>query len=576
MKIKFQPVVLLAGLSLLLGSCYDDKGNYNYHEINDIVITTSEYSYTTPKEGMTNTVVIAPTITQTITTGTENLAYEWKRQTGTLSWEVVGHEPTYTLTVTSSDTQPIVLRLAVTDTNQDIITYEEITVKPIFKFNQSWFLLQDIDGQAVLGCVDGEGNAREATQDVYQRETGTSLTGSPIGLGMHNFLRTSAVTELDPNYDIMLGVFTSSNPYILKGATLENHKYDYWRLLYEKKVKGDRTADPQIMKGDRKNFVIVDAGKLWYALPDELALMYPIKLSDKLGGGDNYQVKGVGFASTSQCLIYDATGNRFLSYTNTALADGYNTRKLIATSGGSQDDRYLNENDNNRTDKIEPIEAGSVPNAFDPETAVPGGFVLDYMGKASGDHNLTILAIGHVGQQFSIFEFCPDALTNSFIEGMAVCNMSWNVASKGTPTTAADGKWQVTTSSYFERMFFYAAGNTVYRVDLTQSVPAVEAIYETDPEAGAIKLMKLKSDNEDIAYDVDSAGATQEIPTKEIIRHLGILQEDEAGNATLVEIHLTAAGEIEVDSQTQEQVVYKFDGGFKNVVDMLFSFRDEI
>ena len=563
MNIKIQSGLLLAALPLMLGGCYEDKGNYDYHEINDIVITTSEYSYTTPKEGMTNTVVIAPTITQTMTTGT-------------LSWEVVGHEPTYTLTVTSSDTQPIVLRLAVTDTTLDIITYEEITVKPIFKFNQSWFLLQNIDGQAVLGCVDGEGNARESTQDVYKRETGASLAGSPIGLGMHNFLRTSAVTELEPNYDIMLGVFTSSNPYILKGATLENHKYDYWRLLYEKKVKGDMTANPQIMKGDRKNFAIVDNGKLWYALPDELALMYPIKLSDKLGGGDNYQVKGVSFSSSSQCLIYDATGNRFLTYSNTALGEGYNTRKRIVNGGTSQYDAYLSESDANRTEKIEPIEAGSVPNAFDPETSVPSGFILDYMGKASGNHNLTTLAIGHVGQQFSIFEFCPDALTNSYIEGMAVCNQMWTVASQGTPTTASDGKWQVTTSSYFERMFFYAAGNTVYRVDLTQSVPAVEVVYETNPEDGAIKLMKLKSDNEDIAYNVDSTGATQEIPTKEIIRHLGILQEDTDGNATLVEIHLTAAGEVEVDPQTNEQVVYKFDGGFKNVVDMLFSFRDEI
>lgn len=567
--------MILAGMSLLLGSCYDDKGNYDYHEINDIVITTSEYSYTTPKEGMTNTVVITPTITQTITTGTENLAYEWKRQMSTLTWEVVGHEPTYTLTITSSDTQPIVLRLAVTDTDQDIITYEEITVKPIFKFNQSWFLLQDVDGQAVLGCVDGEGDAREISTDVYKRETGSSLTGAPVGLGMHNFLRTSVVTELDPNYEIVLGVFTSSQqPYILKGATLENHNYNYWRLLYEKRVKGDMTANPQIMKGSRKNFTIVDGGKLWYALPDELALMYPIKLSDKLGGGENYQVKGIGFSSTSQCLIYDATGNRFLSYTNTALSDGYNTRKQIVNGAGSQDDRYLNENDANRSAKIESIEAGSVPNAFDPETGVPGGFVLDYMGCASGDYNLTVMAIGHVGQQFTVFEFCPDVLTNSYIEGMAVCNAKWEVASKGTPTTVSDGRWQVTTSSYFERMFFYAAGNTIYRVDLTQSVPSVEVVYETAPEDGMIKLMKLKSDNEDVAYDVDSAGA--EIPTKEIIRHLGVLQEDSDGNATLLEIHLTAAGEIELNSETKEPVIYKFDGGFKHVVDILFSFRDEI
>ena len=43
-----------------------------------------------------------------------------------------------------------------------------------------------------------------------------------------------------------------------------------------------------------------------------------------------------------------------------------------------------------------------------------------------------------------------------------------------------------------------------------------------------------------------------------------------------MEIHLTAAGEVEINAETKEPVIYKFNGGFKNVVDMLFSFRDEI
>ena len=44
MNIKIQSGLLLAALPLMLGGCYEDKGNYDYHEINDIVITTSEYS----------------------------------------------------------------------------------------------------------------------------------------------------------------------------------------------------------------------------------------------------------------------------------------------------------------------------------------------------------------------------------------------------------------------------------------------------------------------------------------------------------------------------------------------------
>lgn len=570
-RVKFS--ILLVGLSLMLGSCYEDKGNYDYHEINDIVITTSEYTYTTPKEGKTNSVVIAPTITQTMTPGTANLAYEWKRQKGAIEWEVVGHDPTYTLVVSSSDTQPIVLRLAVTDLDQDIITYEEITVKPMFKFNQSWFLLQDIDGQAVLGCIDGEGESREVTKDVYERENGTKLTGKPVGLGMHNFLNTTPIKEGSRTYDVMLGVFTESQPYILKGATLENYSFNYWRLLYEKQINGEMTFDPQLMKGDRNNFVIVDDNKLWYAVPDELALMYPVELSTDLGGGYGYEAQGVGFASGIQCIVYDGLGHRFLNYNDTnAYTLGYETRKRIVEGGGSYNELYLDASDVNRQAKLEAIKS-SASNVFDPMTAVPGNYTLDYMGAGSVGTIETILAIGHSGQNFHIYEFYPEA--SSLDAGTAFCNGTWTVASQGTPTVSADGKWQVATSSYFKRMFFYAAGNAVYRVDLTQSVPAVEVIYETDPAAGPITLMKMKSDKEDIAYNVDQTGVNDDIPTKGIVHHLGILQQDDAGNATLVELHLTAAGEPELDAN-KEPVVYTFDGVFQNVVDMLFAFRDEI
>ena len=174
--------------SLWLASCYEDKSNYDYHEINDIEIVSSSYVYTTPPEGMTREILIEPTITQTMTSGSENLAYEWKRRVDGLSWSVVGHEATYKLVVTSNDTQDIYLRFAVTDTDQDIITYEEIVVRPIFAFNQCWFVLQNENDQAVLGSVDGEGAVRVVTHDIYKQETGRSFSGKPTGLGLHPFM----------------------------------------------------------------------------------------------------------------------------------------------------------------------------------------------------------------------------------------------------------------------------------------------------------------------------------------------------------------------------------------------------
>lgn len=43
-----------------------------------------------------------------------------------------------------------------------------------------------------------------------------------------------------------------------------------------------------------------------------------------------------------------------------------------------------------------------------------------------------------------------------------------------------------------------------------------------------------------------------------------------------MELLLTVAGEIERDRQTDQPIIYTFDGDFKHVVDFTFSFRETI
>lgn len=557
----------------LLASCYDDKGNYDYHEINDIEITTSEYSYTTPKEGMTGQVVIEPTITQTMTPGTENLAYEWKRQTGGVSWEVVGTDPTYTLVVTSDDKAAIYLRLSVTDTNQGITTYEEITVKPIAKFRQTWFLLQEIDGAAVLGSVDGSGSSRVVTADVYRQETGSPLTGKPVGLGMHNQYNT-AEYGIGEDYETLLGVFTDAKPYVLDGSTLEEHRLNYQRLLYEKKIKNDPTFDPQLMKGDKNNFPIIDAGKFWYSSPDEFALLFPIVLSDELGGGYDYKAAGIGFTTRSQCIIYDEQGNRFLRFLD-GEARGMlrNTRQSIVNGGGTNDQLYMDILNGTSAQakflqKITSMGEGkpSLPNVFDPDH-LASGFKLDWMGAAQGDYCETILVIGHVGQNFQIYEINAWALDDIDIgKNFPYCSNTWTFPVADAEAATTDGKIPAASSSRFERLMFYAAGNKIYRVNLSQTSPVSEAIYETASPEDRIKFLKFKSDNLNIAHlDGDAYVHTY------ITGDLGAVVEDAAGNARLVELPLTVAGEVDRDAE-KNPIVYEFKG-FEHVKDFIFSFR---
>lgn len=92
MKYKYYLLALLTGILFLTG-CYDDKGNYDYKEINDIVIDTVGFK-------MTYTVLqyeelqIDPTVAFTRNPIPEgNLSYEWYiYQPGkTATWKPVSH-----------------------------------------------------------------------------------------------------------------------------------------------------------------------------------------------------------------------------------------------------------------------------------------------------------------------------------------------------------------------------------------------------------------------------------------------------------------------------------------------------
>ena len=349
--------ILLFSFIIALPSCYQDLGNYEYKEINEIVITPGKYSFMPPAPGMTATVTIDPEVSQTMTEGTANLSYEWRRQVTAVSWETVCNDPVYNMEVTSADVSAINLIFAVTDTDLGITTYAEIPVIPEFAFSQTWFLLQNVNGQAVLGTVDGEGDTRGVNPDISTQISGLSLTGSPKGLGINPFRRSNSIFSGMASYEILLGVFTSDKPYILNGSTLAEHSLNYFRLLYGKTVSGDMTFSPELMDGQRNGFAIIDDGRLWYAVPDEYSLMYAVNISDELGG---YRAEDLCHYTRSQhLLLYDGLGNRFLRYSNVNdLGMGYSDRQSIVEGGSTEYETYLTGTRNNR-DVIESIGQGN-------------------------------------------------------------------------------------------------------------------------------------------------------------------------------------------------------------------------
>ena len=284
-------------------SCYKDLGSYDYEEINEIVITTDTYTYPL---GVSSTITIEPVVTQTLVQGTDNLAYEWKLQSGT-SWEVVGDGPVYELKIGPEDVQPYSFIFSVTDTGIGITTYAEITVNPVSAFDQSWFILQNVGGQAVLGSVGGEGDVDERAVSPVLEDV--SLSGTPRFLGIHPYMNLGVPTS--PDYVPLLGVFTSSDRYILNGFTmLPQSQLTYDRIVYGSKYAGEQNmpssaGEPQIMKGQRNGFAIVAGGIVWYAVPDQYALMYPVKLSSVQADMFDYEAGDIERALTHDVFQFN-------------------------------------------------------------------------------------------------------------------------------------------------------------------------------------------------------------------------------------------------------------------------------
>lgn len=569
MKTLYRLTLVLVSV-LSLGSCYKDLGNYDYREINEIIIETEPYSYAS---GSASTFTISPKVVQTMTEGTENLSYEWKQKITEVEWKVVGNGPEYEFSISAEDDQPFNFIFAVTDNNLGIVTYAEITVNPVSAFDQCWFLLQNIGGKAVLGSVSGDRDL--AGRPVTAVIAGVDLAGAPEFLGVYPYMNKGVPAS--PNYVPLLGVFTSDNQYILNGFTLlPDPELTYDRIVYGKKYAGQEnmppanSEGPQIMEGNKNGFAIVDGGIIWYAVPDQYALMYPVKLSPALGDTFGYDAAGVcvSHETSNTFLMYDSRGHRFLFYDSGAdFGSGLNDRKEIVEAGGTSDDLYLTGTHNNQNTMVEIPDIVTNPNVFDPNS-IPSDYILDDMEYSQGDRTTNVLAIGHSGSRFTVYEFNIFNISGKTHNDRPNCSAFWETDAAGDLSGYGSGKIPVATSVAFTRQFFYAAGNGIYKVDLTMASPAPALIWSSGDASDIITGLKFKSDMGDIAYDDESGNFAQ----KGITRHLGAVVRHADGSCDLVEFNMTTGGEIGRNDDGGPDI--QTFSGFTDVVDFVFSYRD--
>lgn len=551
-------------LALSVASCYDDLGNYDYKDINDIEIDMPK-SYFVKIPLTDSTLVTIPVrYTQVQYTSSDNLRYEWSMKKGDeRDWTVCGHDSTLTFAIYPGDPSNIYLRVAVTDVNLGIVTYGEVTVVLQHAFDPCWFVLQDIDGRAVLGAADGKEGAVTVTQDVYKAYTKKEIQGKPLFLGMDVYHSVGDITSITPVDIPMLEVFTDDQILILDGGNLTEELYTYDRMLLNKLIKGDKNFQPWFATGEKNGECIIDNGEFWFAFDDGCSIYYPVKTAD-----------GSAYSATKACLsyfrgvkfVFDDLNKRFLTYQNDNVAGMWNTHKRI-----NADKNYaLYDPDNQIANgaRLQPVGTSSyAENQFDPDN-IGADKQLIYMGPVTDTEEPDILSVARDGSNvLYAYELSAKAIMGTTKE-KAYCSGYWEIVPE-EPIVGKD--IYIASSAAFDRIFFLAIGNKIYRVDLNRSVPAMFEIYEA-PEQMTVSNLRFRSDRVDVGYATDDMGPDDPLIMNEYPTWLGAVITDEAGNASIIDMKLNRAGDISIDADTKEKIVYRYDG-FKNVVDFIYSFR---
>lgn len=280
----------------------------------------------------------------------------------------------------------------------------------------------------------------------------------------------------------------------------------------------------------------------------------------------------LSYASNYTLLMFDKKGRRFLFYDGSSdYGMGMDDRKEIVEGGGSADNIYLTGTQNNRN-TLQFIEdkGGDQANLFDPSD-IPSGIVIDDMEATTGNRSSqNVMAIGHEGNTFHIYEFSMSDITGKDAVGNPNCSGYWTFSAEGNLSADEDGKIPATTSNAFTRQMFYAAGNSIYKVDLTVSPAAPKLIWSSDDASDVVTGLKFKSDNEDISYDTE----TEIGLVKGINNDLGAIVRHSDGSCDLVEFSMTSGGEIERDAEGAENI--QTFSGFHDVKDFVFSYREYI
>lgn len=479
-------------LGLLVASCYDDKGNYTYQEVNTLDVSLNKvYSVRLDKD---TTVTIIPQLSQSLQENEDNLEYTWLHSTtnhnfyGHGKFDTVGLEKNLSFHIdpeVKNLAYAHYFRLNVYDRITDIEYPVNTTIELIKPYVGSWMILHRKNGQTELGSVEYIGGDIVVQEDAYYEETGKRFTGKPQALmsyttsckyyGTGSGWNMFTVITDDP---VESGVYCQWKHFEKKDsltrmvAPLAQNSFDFQHITL---ADGDGTASALLLSGGML-YQSPRAGKIYEPAAD-LEGEVNITLASKI---------------SNNALLYDEAGHRFAFYYNTS--DGLGVKKY--------DPLYFSESEENTNlIKAIPTRDGNV-SAVNPNKLPEDQKVL-YLGTgyqyASAWTSVYAYALAKNDTRCFVYEFNPRGFNYSD-------NASFNGYYTINIPQGLDESAVFASTPPYSGLLFYASGNTVYRLDFKQAGGKATAIYtHAGGKAVKMKFAKryLSSSNAFDAYEFD-------------------------------------------------------------------------
>lgn len=535
----------------LVQSCYDDKGNYDYHAVNDMKVEIPEAKIRMPKENPA-TVTLTPELTQTLAENEDNLTFEWKKlkpdaKIGSMRLADYTDYSTGKICqvkVEPNNPESIGMMLIVTDKVTGQKWYQLGKVAVVKPLNPAWFVLQeDADQKGIVGAIEGNPDGFFAYADVFMSETGESfaLEGKPLAIAAKG---NYGYGSMGGTKFANLTIATDKNIATYSPSTL-TMKYGTNKILFENALN-NVPVNLSYYKMDKKGEMFVTDKKAYFAYDDGWCVPYSVYDKQVNSDGEEEQVAFLPTCSatfSNYVLAYNPATHRFrIGSAFSSMMDYFGTSYYYSQyyRKGSQ---WKDKKPLVFRDLSEDADGNY---AFDPSNVDASLQILDILrGGDNGNYAYAVMA-SEGASQITVFRFSN--ADDPLCAGKYTIDLDPSIDLKTAKFAASQ--------AYSAHFIFMAAGNSVYRIDMERQ--KIEKIYSYNADANA-KIACLKFRDPEDAENGNG-----------MILGFGI--NTSAGQGLLGELKLTIAGDVD-RSENASYIFQDANNRFGKIVDISYNYE---